>query len=108
MIEKLNYNVDTAIKGEIALEKYQQKYNENNPYDLVILDLIVKDGMGGRDTMDNLLKLNPQVNAVVASGYSNDDTLANFRNYGFKGILQKPFMISELSSVLSSIINDDL
>ena len=63
---------------------------------LVIMDLTIPGGMGGRDTITKLLELDPQVCALVSSGYSNDPVIANYQDYGFKGFIIKPYLSSDL------------
>jgi len=71
------------------------------PFDLVILDLAIPEGMGGKETIQKLLKLNPDIIAVVSSGSLDDSVMANFSQYGFRGMLPKPFDIKALSEVLN-------
>ena len=70
------------------------------PYDAVILDLTVPGGMGGKEAITELKKLDPNVRAIASSGYSDDAVIANFRQFGFKESLPKPYSISALLSVL--------
>ncbi len=71
-----------------------------NPFDAVIVDLTVPGGMGGYETVQRLLALDPDVRAVVSSGYSNDPILAGFRAHGFSGVIAKPYQMAELARVL--------
>ena len=68
------------------------------------MDLTVPGGMGGYETVQRLLALDPQVRAIVSSGYSNDPILANFRSYGFAGVIAKPYQMAELGKVLEDVI----
>jgi CheY-like chemotaxis protein len=74
------------------------------PFDAVILDLTVPGGIGGKEAMKRLLEIDPRVKAIVSSGYSNDPVMAKFREYGFRGVIAKPYKIEELSGVLRRII----
>ena len=100
----LGYNVSLARNAEKAIELYMHSLNNKNPFDLVILDLTIPGGMGGKQTLKELLKKDPQVKAIVVSGYSSDPVMANFRDYGFKGALKKPFTIEDLSKIVSNIM----
>jgi FixJ family two-component response regulator len=71
---------------------------------VVILDLTIPNGMGGKETMARLLKMDPKVTAIVSSGYSDDPIMANSKKYGFAGVIAKPFRISELGKVLKNSI----
>jgi PAS domain S-box-containing protein len=103
MLKRMGYEVDFASDGDQAIQVYQKAYQKQKPFDLVILDLTIPGGMGGADTMVELLKIDPQVKAVVSSGYSNDPIMANYQNYGFCGVVPKPYTKNELSEVLNKI-----
>jgi len=71
----------------------------------VILDLTIPGGMGGKETMAGLLEIDPQVTAIVSSGYSDDPIMADFSKYSFSGVIAKPYRISELSRILNKVIS---
>lgn len=89
--------------GEEALEKYKQSL-QNNKYDLVVLDLTVPGKMGGKETIKELLKIDPEVVAVVSSGYSQDPVMARYKEYGFKGVLSKPYSLEELKKMIQELL----
>jgi two-component system, cell cycle sensor histidine kinase and response regulator CckA len=62
--------------------------------------------MGGLDCIKRLMVIDPSVKAIVSSGYSGDMVLSNYREFGFKGIMTKPYQIEDLSAVLHEVIND--
>ncbi|MCK6602310.1 MAG: response regulator [Bacteroidetes bacterium] len=103
VFRKLNYDPVIAGTGEKVLQLYQNSLAEN-PFDLVILDLVVKNGMGGKETISELIKLNPGVKAIVTSGYSSDPVLSDFRRYGFSDALVKPFELEEADMKIKSLI----
>jgi two-component system, cell cycle sensor histidine kinase and response regulator CckA len=70
----------------------------------VILDLTIPGAMGGKETLAKLLEIDPQVKAVVSSGYSDDSIMADFLKYGFCGVIAKPYRISELGKILHEVI----
>jgi len=74
------------------------------PYDVVILDLTVPGGMGGKEAINKLLEIDPEVKAIVSSGYSDDPVLANFQEYGFQGMMPKPFESLSLGKVLFEVL----
>ncbi|MCR3922422.1 MAG: PAS domain S-box protein [Firmicutes bacterium] len=102
MLTLLGHTVITAKHGAEALQLYQEADRMGMPFSLVILDLFVKDGMGGKETLHQLLVLNPQVRAIVTSGYFSDPIMANFQQYGFCGCIPKPFTMEELNQVLEA------
>lgn len=100
----LGYSVDTASSGEAAIELYKNALENKNRYDALILDLTIPAGMGGKETIASLLKIDPQVRALVSSGYSNDPIMASYSEFGFKGVISKPYTVKELSDALRAII----
>jgi len=96
-------NVDFAVDGEEVLSLYRKSFEAGNPYSLVILDLTVPGGMGGEETMKELLKMNPKINAIVSSGYSNEPVMSEYRKYGFKGAITKPYTIDQLQQALNFV-----
>jgi len=104
MLDFLGYEVDIAADGATALEKYKQALQSGNSFDLVIMDLTIPGGLGGKEAISDLLGIDPDAKAIVSSGYSNDPVVLNFRDYGFKGVVNKPFKIEELTRILEEFI----
>jgi two-component system, cell cycle sensor histidine kinase and response regulator CckA len=101
MVTTLGYEVLVVNDGFKAIDVYTETRKAcPEPFKLVILDLMVKDGLGGKLTMEKLRVIDPQVKAVICSGYMGDPTLQNFRDHGFIGALKKPFNISQLEAML--------
>ena len=94
------YYVETAKEGLEAVELYKKAKESGNAFDMVILDLVVKKGFGGMLTMERLLAMDPQVKAIVISGYTDDLVMQNYRQYGFLGAMIKPFNKDELQVIL--------
>lgn len=105
MLKTLGYEVEYAGDGAEAIEKYSSAKDSGKPFDAVILDLTIHGGMGGKEAIINLIKINPAVRAIVSSGYSNDPVIANCKNYGFIASLPKPYGVQELSEVLHKVLN---
>ena len=103
MLNYLGYEAVCADHGEEALLRFEQARALGEPFDAVIVDLTVPGGMGGHETVQRLRMLDPEVRAVVSSGYSNDPILANFRTYGFSGVIAKPYQMAELARVLVEV-----
>lgn len=104
LLDMLGYDVRTVADGQQAVELYRLEKEANRCFDVVILDLTVPGGMGGREAMELLLRLDPNVKAIVSSGYSNDPIMADYRRYGFSGVIPKPYGAQQLSEVLSALI----
>jgi signal transduction histidine kinase/sensor domain CHASE-containing protein/ActR/RegA family two-component response regulator len=92
----------TALEGVAALEMYR-KAMETEPYDVVVMDLLVHRGMGGKDAIKKLLEIDPRAKAIVASGYSEDPVMANYASYGFSAALYKPYRIEDLISAIKRL-----
>ncbi|MBN2225355.1 MAG: PAS domain S-box protein [Deltaproteobacteria bacterium] len=104
MLVGLGYEVDTARDGQEAVDKFKRAIGIKRPFDLVIMDLTIKGGMGGVQALGCLREIEPSVRAVVSSGYSNDPIMADFRAHGFVGVLIKPYRIGNLAEVLNTIL----
>jgi DNA-binding NtrC family response regulator len=100
----LNYEVISAKDGQTAIDLYKKEKAAGVPFDLVILDLSVPTGLGGKETIEQLKIADPAVKAVVSSGYTNDPVVENFSNYGFCEKLTKPYNINEIKNILEKVI----
>jgi len=105
MLLTMGYEVEAAQDGARAIELYTQAQDTGDPFVTVILDLTVPGGMGGKEVMARLLKIDPQVKAIVSSGYSDDPVMANFQSYGFTDVISKPYRILELDKILRKTLN---
>ena len=104
MLKTLGYEATLAKNGMEALKLYQEALHQKDKFDAVILDLTIPGGMGGRETISRLLEIDPEVRAIVVSGYSNDPIMAEYLKWGFKGFVSKPFGIGELSQTLKLVL----
>jgi PAS domain S-box-containing protein len=107
MLEKLGYEPELAKDGAEAIEMVKEAKEAGKSYDAVILDLTVPGGMGGKECITRLLEIDPGIKAIVSSGYSEDPVLANFHEYGFKGMMPKPFAALSLSKVLHDVLKGE-
>jgi signal transduction histidine kinase/CheY-like chemotaxis protein len=98
------YQVALAENGQAAVAAYRQALEAGQPFQAVIMDLIVPGGMGGLEALAHLRSLDPGVKAVISSGYANDPVLSDFRKHGFCGALVKPYPIDDLDRILRQII----
>jgi signal transduction histidine kinase/CheY-like chemotaxis protein len=105
MLEMLGYESGFADDGDEAIEMYKKAMGSEKPYDAVILDLTIPGGMGGKETIKKLLEIDPEIKAVVFSGYSDDPVMSNYRKYGFKGMMPKPFDAYALGKALSDVLS---
>jgi CheY-like chemotaxis protein len=105
MLAHLGYQAVGAATGEEALVLYQQAQETKQPFAAVVMDLIIKGGMGGQEAMSKLRALDPEVRVIVSSGYSNAPVMADFQRYGFRGVLAKPYDMAELAAMLQHVID---
>ncbi len=98
---------EVASDGAEALEIYRKAKEAGRPFDAVIFDLTIPGGMGGREAVARLLEMDPEAKAIVSSGYSHDPVLADFRSYGFRGVIEKPYEIERLGEVLRQVIGEN-
>ncbi|MCP4251846.1 MAG: response regulator [Candidatus Scalindua sp.] len=103
-LKALKYEVEAVEEGSIAIRAYEHASTTGKPFDAVILDLTIPGGIGGKATIAKLLEIDPEVKAIVSSGYANDPVMANHMEYGFKSVLAKPHGICELDEALQKII----
>jgi nitrogen-specific signal transduction histidine kinase/CheY-like chemotaxis protein len=106
MLRHLGYEADFAETGQEAVIKYQAALDGSRPYDAVILDLTIRGGMGGQETIKQLTAIDPGVKAIVSSGYSDNPVIANHKHYGFSEVVAKPYGMVEFSEKLYRVVND--
>jgi len=107
MLNHLGFTVDCAQSGSETIRIYSEKLEAGERYTYVILDLTIPGGMGGKTTMKELLKIDPEVNAIVSSGYSENPVMANFKKHGFKGILKKPYTLEDIVALFETLENQN-
>ncbi len=104
MLKKAGYEVSAASDGVDAVELYEQAEKSGEAFDVVIMDLTIPGGAGGKETIQRLLEIYPDSKAIVSSGYSNDPIMANYKDYGFKAVVEKPYSINELTRTIEDVI----
>jgi PAS domain S-box-containing protein len=108
MLKNMGCEFHSVMDGKQAIEIYQTALQSGKPFDLVILDLTIPGGMGGQETIQELLKIDPNVKAIVSSGYSNAPVMSNYKQYGFKGIIPKPYSQDEVTRVIHEILGENV
>jgi len=104
MLKKAGYEVSAASDGVEALELYEQAEKSGEAFDVIIMDLTIPGGAGGKETIQRLLEIYPDSKAIVSSGYSDDPIMANYKDYGFKAVVEKPYSINELTRTIEDVI----
>ena len=104
MLHHLGYEVVTTASGEETIERYRQLQAASQTVDAVIMDLTIPGGMGGKEAVRLLHDIDPEARVLVASGYSNDPVLAQFRDFGFSATLIKPYRLHDLQQTLQLVL----
>lgn len=105
LLSHFGYRPGVARDGEEAITIYKEAAAQNDPFAVVIMDLTIPGGLGGVETIARLHDIDPFVVAVVSSGYSADPVVANFRQYGFAGILTKPYTAKEMCGIIKKVMS---
>lgn len=103
-LNRLGYHVRFAPEGAEALRLYEKARKDGEAFDVVILDLKIQQGMDGSEAIGKFLESDPDVRAIVSSGYSNDPMMLNYREYGFRGVLAKPYSIDDLCTTVANVL----
>jgi PAS domain S-box-containing protein len=105
LLRRLGLEVSCVADGGEAVKAYAEAMTSGEHYDLVIMDLTVPGGMGGKEAMAELLKIDPKVRGIVSSGYSSDPVMANYRAHGFSGMVAKPYRLTDLAKTIRAVID---
>ena len=105
IISSLGYEAHFAKDGTEAIATYLKAKKTGRPFDIVVMDLTIPGGMGGKEAIEKMRKKDPAVKAIVSSGYSDDPVMANYEEYGFNGVLKKPYTVNEVSNAIHEIMN---
>ena len=106
MLQFLGYEVGFAEDGSEAIARYLEAKESGRPFDALLMDLTIPGKLGGREAIQKLIELDPGVKAIVSSGYSIDPIMGDFTQYGFKGVIAKPYKMEELSQTVRKVIAD--
>ena len=104
MLRFIGCNVEEAEDGKEAIALYQKAQQDGAPFDIVIMDLTIPGGMGGKEAIVALLNVDPQARVIVSSGYANDPIMASYKEYGFCGVLPKPFKMDDLNKIIATAV----
>jgi Signal transduction histidine kinase len=106
VLKRMGYGVTAVSDGASVVSEYAAAAAAGRRFDLVILDLTVPGGMGGAEAMQKLRAMDPEVCAIVSSGYSSDPVMANYRAHGFRARVPKPYAASDLSAVVQAVLDE--
>jgi PAS domain S-box-containing protein len=100
MLNMMGFKTETATNGQEAVALYKKAQKDGRPFGVVMLDLTIPGGMGGKETMKQLVHIDPGVKAIVSSGYANDPIMADYKSFGFSSVVSKPYNIEKLGEAL--------
>ncbi len=106
MLASLGHAAEVAENGEEAIERFRQAKEAGEPFDIVVLDLTIRKGMGGELAIKKLHEIDPDLTAIVSSGYADNPVVSDFQTHGFKGVLTKPYTIEDLEEILAKFLGD--
>jgi CheY-like chemotaxis protein len=104
LLSTIGHSVTVTKNGEEAIAAYRKAMKEGQKFMTAIIDLTIKDGMGGKDAIKEILAIDPKLKAIVSSGYSNDPILADPKEYGFCAVLTKPYSMKELRRTIQNVV----
>ncbi len=104
MLQHLGYEVACSADGDAALTVYKEAQREGAPFDVVIMDLVIPGGMGGKEAIRHLLEIDPGARVIVSSGYNNDPIMFDYETHGFVGVVAKPYRLEELDAELRRVL----
>jgi len=105
MVQACGFDVECASDGAEAIVKLEGARRSGRPFDVVILDLTVKGGMGGEEAIRKIREMDAGIKTVVSSGYSDNPVVSHYRAYGFDACLNKPYTVTALKESLAALLN---
>ncbi len=105
VLKRLGYQVQVAKDHAKGIQLYEKAMEEKHPFDTVIMDLTIPGSMGGLEAMKKLKKIDRNAKVIISSGYSEDRAMSKFREYGFCGVVAKPYKVEDLAKVIHNVLN---
>ena len=106
VLSRMGHEVQYAANGEEAIALYKKAQESQRAFDVVILDLAIPGGMGGKEVIEQLLSIDTHVKAIVSSGYTNDPMVLEYEKHGFRGVIAKPYGMKELTAALRMVLGE--
>lgn len=107
LLEFMGYDVECAQDGAQTVEMYKKSFESKNPHDVVILDLTISGGVGGKEVNQQLLEINPDIRSIITSGFSSANILKEYKKHGFSAAVSKPYTLEELKRTIDSVLGLD-
>ncbi|BHH82087.1 response regulator [Desulforhopalus sp. 52FAK] len=104
MLDYLGYDSLHVFDGKAALQEFQVQREKGDPYSAVIMDLTIPGGMGGKEAVKEILAIDETAQVFVSSGYSTDPAMVNYKDFGFSGVIVKPFDLAAIQQILDKLL----
>ena len=104
MLDYLGYDSLHVFDGQVALQEFQAQREKGDPFSAVIMDLTIPGGMGGKEAVKEILAIDETAQVFVSSGYSTDPAMVNFKEFGFSGVIVKPFDLAAIQQILDKLL----
>ncbi|MFC1933694.1 PAS domain S-box protein, partial [Chloroflexota bacterium] len=105
-LTEVGHEVVLTSDGAEVIEKYIEARESGQPFDVVIMDLTIPGGMGGKEAIQKLLEVDPDVKAIASSGYATDPIMSEYKKYGFSAVIPKPYSVNQLEKTLRSLLKE--
>lgn len=103
MLDYLGYEAVHVFDGQAAIQEFQQQKEKGQPFSAVIMDLTIPGGMGGKEAVTEILAIDNDAQVFVSSGYSTDPAMVSYKDFGFCGVIVKPFDLSAIQKLLEQL-----
>jgi two-component system, cell cycle sensor histidine kinase and response regulator CckA len=105
MLGHLCYEVTTCTDGSQAIAAFMKAKSHNEPYDVVMMDLVIPNGVGGKDAVHTIKKTDPNAKVIASSGHLEHPVMQDYKSFGFNAVLEKPYKLEKLQQVIEATIN---
>jgi len=104
MLDYLGYDSVHVLDGQAAIQEFQLHKEKDHPFSAVVMDLTIPGGMGGVEAVKEILAIDETALVFVSSGYSTDPAMVNFKDFGFSGVIVKPFDLAAIQQILDQLL----
>ena len=105
MLSRLGHEAFATESGDEAIKVFGEHRHSGDFFDIVMMDLNISDGMGGKEAIGEILKIDPGAKVIISSGNPVDAVMANYHEYGFKAAIGKPITLTELNATIDFVLD---
>jgi len=106
MLGHLGYEVTTCTDGSQAIAAFAKAKSQGEPFDVVMMDLVIPNGVGGQDAVHTIKKIDPGARVLASSGHLEHPVMLDHKKFGFNAVLEKPYKLEKLQQVIEAVVND--